>query len=129
MAAIGFEQTVKNTKDDQYSIIVFKIINQGILRRCVMPKGIIRRLMDRGYGFIQTEKKEDLFFHSNNLEGVVFNNLSEGQEVEFEKGQGRDGRPAAVKVRLSGASIKGSGEGTSDLIRPVARAMLVSAAP
>ncbi len=25
---------------------------------------------------------------------------SEGQEVEFEKGQGRDGRPAAVKVRV-----------------------------
>jgi CspA family cold shock protein len=114
VAAIGFEPTVKSTKDNQYSIIVFKISNQAILRRCSMPKGIIRRLMDRGYGFIQTEQEEDLFFHSNSLEGVEFNNLSEGQEVEFEKGQGRDGRPAAVKVRLSEASRKGSGEGTSD---------------
>ncbi len=66
-----------------------------------MPKGTIRRLMDRGFGFIKTEDETDLFFHRNELEGVEFNSLSEGQEVEFEKGQGRDGRPCAVKVRLT----------------------------
>jgi CspA family cold shock protein len=57
--------------------------------------------MDRGYGFIKTEEEEDLFFHRNDLEGVEFSSLSEGQEVEFEKGQGRDGRPQAVKVSLA----------------------------
>ena len=66
-----------------------------------MPKGTIARLMDRGFGFIKTEEG-DLFFHRNELEGVEFNSLSEGQEVEFERGQGRDGRPAAVKVKLAG---------------------------
>jgi len=66
-----------------------------------MPKGTIRRLMDRGYGFIKTEEEEDLFFHRNDLEGVEFASLSEGQEVEFEKGKGRDGRPQAVKVKLA----------------------------
>ena len=66
-----------------------------------MPKGTIRRLLDRGYGFIKIEQEEDLFFHSNDLDGVEFRSLSEGQAVEFEKGQGRDGRPAAVKVRLT----------------------------
>ena len=66
-----------------------------------MPKGTIRRLMDRGFGFIKTEQEGDLFFHRNSLEGVEFNSLSEGQEVEFEKGQGRDGRPQANKVRLT----------------------------
>ena len=66
-----------------------------------MPKGTIRRLMDRGYGFIKGEGEEDLFFHRNDIEGVEFASLSEGQEVEFEKGQGRDGRPQAVKVRLA----------------------------
>jgi len=66
-----------------------------------MPKGTIRRLMERGYGFIKTEAEEDLFFHRNDLEGVEFNSLSDGQEVEFEKGQGRDGRPQAVKVKLA----------------------------
>ncbi len=66
-----------------------------------MAKGTIAKLMDRGFGFIKAEEGgEDLFFHSNSLEGVEFNNLNQGQEVEFEKGQGRDGRPAAVKVRL-----------------------------
>ncbi len=65
-----------------------------------MTKGTVRRLMDRGYGFIKTEQEEDLFFHRNDLEGVEFNSLTEGQEVEFEKGQGRDGRPQAVKVKL-----------------------------
>jgi len=57
--------------------------------------------MDRGYGFIKTEQEEDIFFHRNDIEGVEFANLSEGQEVEFEKGQGRDGRPKAVKVKLA----------------------------
>jgi len=66
-----------------------------------MAKGTIRRLLDRGYGFIKTEEEEDLFFHRNDLEGVEFNSLREGQEVEFEKGQGRDGRPQAIKVRLA----------------------------
>ncbi len=67
-----------------------------------MAKGTIRRLItDRGFGFIKTEDEADLFFHRSDLEGVEFNSLSEGQEVEFEKGQGREGRPAAVKVRLA----------------------------
>ncbi len=71
-----------------------------------MAKGTIRRLMDRGYGFIKAEQEEDLFFHSNSLEGVEFNSLSEGQEVEFEQGQGRDGRPQVVKVRLAEAQAE-----------------------
>jgi len=66
-----------------------------------MPNGTIRRLMDRGYGFIKGDEEGDLFFHSNDVEEVEFKSLREGQEVEFEKGQGRDGRPQAVKVRLA----------------------------
>ena len=75
-----------------------------------MPKGTIRRLMDRGFGFIKTDDDTDLFFHRSNLDGVEFNGLSEGQEVEFEKGQGRDGRPEAVKVRLIGTQVEDGGE-------------------
>ena len=66
-----------------------------------MSKGTIRRIMDRGYGFIKTEEEEDIFFHRNDVEGVEFTSLSEGQEVEFEKDQGRDGRLKAVKVKLA----------------------------
>jgi len=79
-----------------------------------MPKGTIRRLMERGYGFIKTEQEEDLFFHRNDIEGVEFASLREGQEVEFEKGQGRDGRPAAVKVRLAHPEVDDSGDDSGD---------------
>jgi CspA family cold shock protein len=74
-----------------------------------MTKGTIKKLMDRGFGFIKTEDETDLFFHRNELEGVEFNSLSEGQEVEFEKGQGRDGRPAAVKVKLAETQVEDAG--------------------
>ncbi len=66
-----------------------------------MPKGTIIRLMDRGFGFIKTGDGTELFFHRNEIEGMEFDSLREGQEVEFEKGQDRDGRPSAVKVRLA----------------------------
>jgi len=65
-----------------------------------MPKGTIIRITDRGYGFIKSEGEEDLFFHRNEVEGGEFSSLREGQEVEFEASQGRDGRPQAVKVRI-----------------------------
>ncbi len=83
-----------------------------------MAKGTIKALMDRGYGFIKGEQEGDLFFHRNDVEGVEFNSLHEGQEVEFEQGQGRDGRPQALKVRLvenqvdnDSGTVGDSGEG------------------
>ena len=67
-----------------------------------MPKGTIRRLItDRGYGFIKTEGEEDVFFHRNQLEGVDYNSLREGQQVEFEVRQDPSGRPHAMRVRLA----------------------------
>ena len=66
-----------------------------------MPKGTIKTLVDRGFGFIKTDEETDLFFHRSDLEGVEFSSLKEGQEVEFEMSQGRDGRPNAVRVRLA----------------------------
>ncbi len=68
-----------------------------------MPKGkgTIKRLVkDRGFGFIKTEQGPDLFFHRNELQGVGYDSLREGQQVEFEVGQGRNDRPQAVRVRL-----------------------------
>ena len=76
-----------------------------------MPKGTIKMLSERGYGFIKGEGEEDLFFHRNNLLGVEFASLRVGQEVVFEKGQGRDGRPQAVNVRLADIRVENSDEG------------------
>jgi len=67
-----------------------------------MPKGTIRRLIaDRGFGFIQTAEGKDLFFHRSELQEVDYSSLREGQEVEYEVGQGRNGRSEAVRVRLA----------------------------
>jgi len=67
-----------------------------------MPNGTIKRLIsDRGFGFINTAgQREDLFFHRSALQGVDFSSLKEGQQVEFEIGKGRNGRPEAIQVRL-----------------------------
>lgn len=65
-----------------------------------MPRGKIGRLLEDSYGFIKIEGERDLFFHRNDLQGLTFNMLNEGQDVEFEMGQGRGGRPQAIRVRL-----------------------------
>jgi len=66
-----------------------------------MPKGTIKLISDRGFGFIRTAEGKDLFFHRKELEGVEYSSLREGQQVEFEVGPGRNGRLQAIRVRLS----------------------------
>lgn len=47
--------------------------------------GTIKRLTDKGFGFIVGEGlAKDLFFHSNSLVGVTFDELKEGEAVTFE---------------------------------------------
>jgi cold shock protein len=47
--------------------------------------GTIKRLTDKGFGFITGEGlAKDLFFHSNSLVGVTFDELKEGDMVSFE---------------------------------------------
>ena len=82
-----------------------------------MAKGTIKKLMDKGFGFISAGGEEDLFFHRNSLEGVEFGSLFVGQGVEFEMGQDSKGRPQAVKVRLAETQVDdggGDGQGGDD---------------
>ncbi len=63
-----------------------------------MEKGVIDGLTDKGYGFISREGfDKNLFFHSNELDGVSFDELNTGDEVTFEVADGPKG-PNAVKV-------------------------------
>ncbi|MCG6157338.1 cold-shock protein [Rubinisphaera margarita] len=64
-----------------------------------MAEGTITRLTDKGFGFIATDSGKDIFFHMSNLEGCRYDDLQEGQQVSFEKGQGPKG-PRAEHVRL-----------------------------
>lgn len=58
-----------------------------------MAEGTIKKLTDKGYGFIETDKG-DLFFHMSALSGVSFEELQEGQRVQFEEGRGPKGARA-----------------------------------
>ncbi|MBI2669544.1 MAG: cold shock domain-containing protein [Candidatus Yanofskybacteria bacterium] len=61
--------------------------------------GTIKTLVrDRKFGFISREGEEkDLFFHSEGLNGVTFDELNEGDKVTFEVVEGEKG-PAAKNV-------------------------------
>jgi len=57
-----------------------------------MEEGKIARVTDRGFGFISRDGEEkDVFFHSNELKNVEFNDLKEGDSVTFEVAEGPKG--------------------------------------
>lgn len=64
-----------------------------------MAEGTIKRLTDKGFGFIDVGGGKDLFFHMSALEEDTFEDLQEGQRVSFTEGQGPKG-PRAENVRL-----------------------------
>ncbi len=70
-----------------------------------MATGRIKSLVrDRGFGFIQESgASEDVFFHSTSLAGGSFDELSEGQNVEFdiEPDPRNPNRRRAANVRVS----------------------------
>ena len=63
-----------------------------------MAEGTIKRLTDRGFGFIDIGGGKDLFFHMSAVEGVSFDQLNEGQRVSYTAGEGPKG-PRAENVQ------------------------------
>ena len=62
-----------------------------------MAEGTIKKLTDKGFGFIATDTG-DVFFHMSALQDCQFDELNEGQTVTFEIVQGPKG-PRAENVR------------------------------
>lgn len=61
--------------------------------------GTIKRLTDKGFGFIATSEGTEYFFHQSACQGIRFDDLREGQRVSFTIGQGPKGpRAEGVKV-------------------------------
>lgn len=61
--------------------------------------GIIKTLKEKGFGFITPEGGDkDVFFHSDSLVGVMFDELKEGEAVTFETESSEKG-PRAVNVQ------------------------------
>lgn len=66
-----------------------------------MPNGRIKKKMEKGFGFIESpDRDKDLFFHATALDGIMFDELMEGQAVSFDVGQGDKG-PRAENVRAA----------------------------
>ena len=68
-----------------------------------MPVGTIKKLVqEKGFGFITSPDGGDVFFHHSIVEDQQFDNLTEGQQVEYtvEAGgtpKGKGPRAASVK--------------------------------
>ena len=69
-----------------------------------MPQGTIKKLVtDRGFGFISAADT-DVFFHHSTVVDASFDDLQEGQSVEYEiddddSGRSRGKGPRASRVK------------------------------
>jgi cold shock protein len=62
--------------------------------------GTVKTKTDKGFGFISREgEAKDLFFHSNDLSGVTFDEIQIGDTVNFEVVDGPKGQSAKNVVR------------------------------
>jgi len=62
------------------------------------PKGrIVRLFRDRGYGFIETDARRDVYFHAHAVHGLAFAQLAVGMVVELDIEAGNAG-PQASRV-------------------------------
>merc|ERR1719419_2078934 len=63
--------------------------------------GRVRRLSDKGYGFIEYSDGKSMFFHATGVIQGSFDDLREGDEVEFEAGwDDKSGKDRAKNVLL-----------------------------
>jgi CspA family cold shock protein len=65
-----------------------------------MPQGTIKKLTDKGFGFIEGERG-DIFFHHSSVEGTAYESLREGQVVDYNEGQGPKGPRAEIVTGVS----------------------------
>ncbi|TCD11799.1 cold-shock protein [Oricola cellulosilytica] len=67
-----------------------------------MPTGTVKFYNgQKGYGFIEPEDGgKDVFVHVSALERAGVGGLAEGDKVQFEVEQGRDGRSSAGNLKL-----------------------------
>ncbi len=66
-----------------------------------MKEGTVIKKNEKGFGFIKVDGapdgSKDLFFHSNELKNISFDELREGDKVSFEIGDSPKG-PNALNV-------------------------------
>jgi CspA family cold shock protein len=60
--------------------------------------GTIKRMTDKGFGFIADANGNEYFFHQSACTGTPFDQMREGDQVSFTVGQGPKG-PRAENVK------------------------------
>lgn len=65
-------------------------------------EGTIKSLVrDRAFGFITPDgETQDIFFHRNELQGVNYEDLKEGDRMSFEVAEGQKGKNAVKVSRI-----------------------------
>ncbi|MFC1797891.1 cold-shock protein [Patescibacteria group bacterium] len=58
------------------------------------------KVLKTGFGFLNVEGQDDVFFHANNLVNVEFDDLELDQTLSFEIEPGKNGKDQAVEVNL-----------------------------
>lgn len=82
--------------------------------------GNIKTKTDKGFGFISRDGEEkDLFFHSNDLMGVTFDELQVGETVTFEIVNGEKGPSAKKVTRATAAAATPSAEAAPEATEAV----------
>jgi ribosomal subunit interface protein len=62
------------------------------------PRGrIVRLFVDRGYGFIETDARREVYFHAHAVHGIPFEKLAVGMVVDLDIETGHKG-PQAARV-------------------------------
>ncbi|MBD3225936.1 MAG: cold-shock protein [Caldithrix sp.] len=66
-----------------------------------MEKGTVKWFnASKGYGFIKREEGDDVFVHYKAIEGEGFKTLDEGDQVQFEIGEGPKGLQATKVTKI-----------------------------
>ena len=68
-----------------------------------MPTGIVKWFnLQKGYGFVVPDDgSEDAFVHISAVEQAGLTSLDEGQKIEYELVEGRNGKMAAQTISIS----------------------------
>jgi cold shock CspA family protein len=80
---------------------------QHLMRQEILPEiGIVHRVVPGGeYGFIQSADGREIYFHKNSLKNLSYNDLREGDSVEFSAEEGEQG-PQATWVKLKRRRVR-----------------------
>ena len=107
---VAMEKFIENDSDDNF--VVSRLF---VERKKVIPPGVAEEVAEveegesktstifslkDGYGFISFPSTNNLFFHFSFLVETDFNDLREGDMVEFTMGKNERGEPIARNVKL-----------------------------